>query len=565
MILFKIFYPCNTSRYYLYLYKYKYKHKHKLIFITISLAIMFIENIIIGAGPAGLQLGYFFEKHNIDYIILEKSNTCGSFFDKYPHSGQLISVNKKYTGSDNFDFNLRHDWNSLLNDDNILFTKFDDDYYPSNEHLVNYLNHFKQHYNLKVNYNCNVKLITKTDEGHYNILLEDGTNYKCTKLITATGLSLPNYPNIKTEVVNQIPHYHSFEKKYFKQKENLEHFKNKKILIVGQGNSAMELANLLNEVSSSILIYARRINQWASSSHYAGHIRSKYLPFLDTFLLKSLNGINYFSDNTISIIQHENNGKYIINECVDGMTIKHTREYDKVIFCTGWKFNKDIFDFNIDTVRNNKYPNLTFNSESTNNPNLYFIGSLMHPLDGFKSSGGFIHGFRYLIKNFFALNYNSDLFVKKIFHLDDELNTINVLSKYVFNRLNTTSSLYQMYGVLCDFFVYNSAEKQFLYMHDLTHTNIKNIAFPEKRFNYFTISLEYGKKPVTDIYQLGLKVSNMGEECNSTLLHPVLRIYNEQHYIIDIYHFDENLFAEFTDPYFYHNKLNSLIKGYYLR
>ena len=31
------------------------------------------------------------------------------------------------------------------------------------------------------------------------------------------------------------------------------------------------------------------------------------------------------------------------------------------------------------------------------------------------------------------------------------------------------------------------------------------------------------------------------------------------------YYFDENLFAEFTDPYFYHNKLNSLIKGYYLR
>ena len=41
-----------------------------------------IDNIIIGAGPAGLQLGYFFEKNSINYLIFEKNDICGSFFSK---------------------------------------------------------------------------------------------------------------------------------------------------------------------------------------------------------------------------------------------------------------------------------------------------------------------------------------------------------------------------------------------------------------------------------------------------------------------------------------------------
>ena len=72
---------------------------------------MFYKNIIIGAGPAGLQCAYFFKKYDIEYIILEKSDVVGNFFNNYPHSGGLISINKKYTGNDNDDFNLRHDWN----------------------------------------------------------------------------------------------------------------------------------------------------------------------------------------------------------------------------------------------------------------------------------------------------------------------------------------------------------------------------------------------------------------------------------------------------------------------
>ena len=42
------------------------------------------ESIIIGAGPAGLQMGYFFENEHRDYLILERSDCAGSFFASFP-------------------------------------------------------------------------------------------------------------------------------------------------------------------------------------------------------------------------------------------------------------------------------------------------------------------------------------------------------------------------------------------------------------------------------------------------------------------------------------------------
>ena len=83
------------------------------------------KNIIIGAGPAGIQLAYYFKENNIPYIILEKTQMCGSFFDKFPLSGKLISINKRNTGSDIPDFNLRHeDLNAEFTDKTMYYDRF---------------------------------------------------------------------------------------------------------------------------------------------------------------------------------------------------------------------------------------------------------------------------------------------------------------------------------------------------------------------------------------------------------------------------------------------------------
>lgn len=75
---------------------------------------MYYDYLIIGAGPGGLQLGYYMAYNNYDYLIIEKSNICGSFFKKYPKHRKLISINKTNIKNQNSNFRMRHDRNSLL-------------------------------------------------------------------------------------------------------------------------------------------------------------------------------------------------------------------------------------------------------------------------------------------------------------------------------------------------------------------------------------------------------------------------------------------------------------------
>ena len=74
----------------------------------------YFEYVVIGAGPAGLQIGYYLENTKKNYIIIERNQVPGSFYGRYPRNRMLISINKYFTGKKHPDFNLRHDWNSNL-------------------------------------------------------------------------------------------------------------------------------------------------------------------------------------------------------------------------------------------------------------------------------------------------------------------------------------------------------------------------------------------------------------------------------------------------------------------
>lgn len=134
-----------------------------------------IDHIIIGAGPAGVQLGYYFERDQKDYLILEAGEQPGNFYKKFPRHRKLISINKRFTGSDNPEFNMRHDWNSLLSDDySLLFKDYDKEFFPQADSLVTYMQDYVNHFEIKVRCNTRVVNIDKED-ALYRLTIKMGT------------------------------------------------------------------------------------------------------------------------------------------------------------------------------------------------------------------------------------------------------------------------------------------------------------------------------------------------------------------------------------------------------
>ena len=108
-------------------------------------------------------------------MILEREASAGAFFRKYPRHRQLISINKRFTGHRldeprrTAEFDLRHDWNSLINDEatggkGLLFTNYSNEYLPQADDLVRYLEDFASAYRLNIQYNSEVSGLRREGE-----------------------------------------------------------------------------------------------------------------------------------------------------------------------------------------------------------------------------------------------------------------------------------------------------------------------------------------------------------------------------------------------------------------
>ena len=504
------------------------------------------EYIIIGSGPAGLQTGYYLEKFQKDYIILEKNNCCGSFFKKYPIHRKLISINKIHTGSNNKEFNLRHDWNSLLSDnDSLLFKNYSKNFFPKADVMVNYLNDYYKKNNLKVAFNTLVKQIKKLEDGIFNIYLSNNI-IKCKKLIIATGLFKSNkFSNIKGII------------SYSKLNKNKSKFINKNIAIIGQGNSAFETADHLINTAAIIHIFGRGPLKFAWQTHYPGHLRAVNNNFLDTYQLKSQHGIVTFLKDDKIIIKKKGDKYFIlvskttINNDFDIDNFLKNNEiiipeggYDYIIDCTGFHLDTSIFK-NCIPEHNGKVPILKSNFESINIKNLFFSGVMAQHISYKKSSSAFIHGFRYLIRSMIKIDTNN-LDISKI-------NSKNELFDKIFSRINYSSGLFQMFNCLCDLIIIE--KKSIKYIQEIPIKYVKS-HFLKIYEKIITLKLNYGKyggiiKNKRNLgkssYVFGIdraEGSKIDKAHLSEFIHPVFTNYHNKKKILE-FHLSENLMTEF--------------------
>lgn len=71
----------------------------------------------------------------------------------------------------------------------------------------------------------------------------------------------------------------------------MEPYEGKSVLILGHGNSAFETAQHINSATNSIHLWGRSRVRLAWSTHYVGDLRAINNGLLDTYQLKSLDGL----------------------------------------------------------------------------------------------------------------------------------------------------------------------------------------------------------------------------------------------------------------------------------
>ncbi|MDF2681562.1 MAG: monooxygenase [Brevibacillus sp.] len=184
--------------------------------------------IIIGGGQAGLASGYHLKKKGISFLILEASDQATGSWPHYYDSLKLFSPARL----------------SSLPGMKIRGTA---DHYPHRDEVIRYLQDYAQKFELPIRTNQRVTAVEKNEDS-FMIRTLAGDMFRTRAIINATGsFHNPFTPEIKDRGIfkGEVLHSSSYR--------NPNKFKGKRVVVVGRGNSAVQIAVELTDHSYTSL------------------------------------------------------------------------------------------------------------------------------------------------------------------------------------------------------------------------------------------------------------------------------------------------------------------------
>eukprot|EP00057_Strongylocentrotus_purpuratus_P028163 XP_011682637.1 PREDICTED: FAD-dependent oxidoreductase domain-containing protein 2 [Strongylocentrotus purpuratus] len=518
---------------------------------------------VVGAGPSGLQMGFFLERAGRNYVIFEKANMSGSFFNTYPRHRKLISINKRHTGKTNKEFNMRHDWNSLLSDDESLLMKhYSKEFFPDADTYVKYLNDYTTKLGLNVQYNTEISDIARHEppnlSGQYFTMQDQhGNGYQCRVMVISTGMHKPNIPTFQGQ---------EYTEGYEDMSLDRDDFEGKSVLILGRGNSAFETADHIIGSTNVIHVMGRSRVKMAWETHYVGDLRAINNGLLDPYQLKSLDGLLKADMVELSLVKRSD-GR--LSAYPPGRASPEWRTADKVIRCLGFTFDFSIFENSTapqpgSKKRTKKYPFVKANYEAAGIRGMFFAGTNTHSIDFKKSAGGFIHGFRYTTR---VLHHLLEWRYHSVPWPSIRLPMMELLDRVV-RRLNEASGLYQMFYVLSDVILLHKDTMEFEYLEEFPTLMLPWLqkASGHNHTEVLVLIMEYGKNfsgAGKDVFRSDRAVGEPEDAHLSNFLHPVIYHYKtiptleemngrSKHETIpkpdSIHHFVEDFLTDWTAP-----------------
>lgn len=340
---------------------------------------------IVGAGPAGLALARACVRHNVPFDVYERHSDVGGIWDqKNPGSPIYDSAHfiSSKTQSHYLDFPMPDDYPD----------------YPSNKQILNYIRSFAVAYGLYQHVTFNMEVRHAELAGRtWKVTLSSGETKNYCALVCATGTNwLPSMPEYPGRFIGELRHAVTYKSR--------TEFLGKRVLVIGGGNSACDIASDAASVADGAAISLRRgyhfvpkhlfgvpADVFASSGpHLPMWVQQKVF----SVILKALTGDltrfglqkpdhKLFESHPIlntQILHHLAHGRIRAKPDVarfEGKTVHFTdgtsEEFDLVLCATGYRWDIPFVDRSLFRWKSNK-PDLYMNLISRDHRELYGMG-----------------------------------------------------------------------------------------------------------------------------------------------------------------------------------------------
>lgn len=219
--------------------------------------------IIVGAGPSGLAMAGCLCQLSIPYLILEREDCCASLWKKKAYDRLHLHLAKQYCTLPHME--MPADWPK----------------YPSRQQFVQYLDDYADHFNIRPMYRRSVESGSFDESrGKWNVVVRNGESgeleeYSGRFLVVASGETsdafVPDIDGLSTFIGKVI---HSTQYK------NGKEFADMKVLVVGSGNSGMEIALDLSNCGAKTSIVVRSpLHMLSREMVNLGLALLKYIPY----------------------------------------------------------------------------------------------------------------------------------------------------------------------------------------------------------------------------------------------------------------------------------------------
>lgn len=315
-----------------------------------------LDVIIIGGGQSGLACAYYLRRTELNYLILDEQKTCGGAWLKTWDSLRLFSP---------ADHSSLPGW---------LMPKTENGF-PPKDHVINYLCKYEERYDFPAKRPVKVENVEK-ESGVFRLKTSVG-DFSAKTVISATGTwKAPFIPKLKGIDVFHGKQIHSAHYR------NPNDFKDKNVLIVGEGNSGAQILAEVSKIAKT---------SWATLK------KPEYLPDdVDGRVLFDVATAKYKAEKEGKKINPE---QYNLGNIVMVPTVKEARErgvlkskgsfkeftengviwkdgtkeeFDAVIWCTGFNYATNHLNNIVDTDSNGKIK--TEGTKAENTTGLWLVG-----------------------------------------------------------------------------------------------------------------------------------------------------------------------------------------------